>query len=233
MGFFRKLLQVAAPIVGGILGGPAGAAIGGGVSGLLSGQDKAHEQAQVGAQAAQTAQGGANTVRDINQPYTAAGAAANTQQANLLGIGTDPAAAGAGYQNYLNSVGYQGQMRAGQQAITSSAAARGLLGSGSTAKALQSYGTQLNAQNFNNYLGQLGSVANRGLSATGQVGSAVMQGAGDASRYQYGSGNAAAESNASGWDQLIGGLGSAYDAWSAGRNKKSAAYGQNAWGAAG
>jgi hypothetical protein len=233
MGFFRKLLQVAAPIVGGILGGPAGAAIGGGVSGLLGGQDKAHEQAQVGAQAAQTTQGGANTVRDINQPYTAAGAAANTQQANLLGIGSDPAAAGAGYQNYLNSVGYQGQMRAGQQAITSSAAARGLLGSGSTAKALQSYGTQLNAQNFNNYLGQLSGVANRGLSATGQVGSAVMQGAGDAAHYQYGSGQQAAESNASGWDQLIGGLGSAYDAWSAGRKKKSAAYGQNAWGATG
>lgn len=39
MGFFSKILSVAAPIVGGAIGGPAGAAIGSGIGGALSTQD--------------------------------------------------------------------------------------------------------------------------------------------------------------------------------------------------
>lgn len=235
MGFFRNLIKTVAPIAGGILGGPVGAAIGGGISGLLNEHDRANAQTHAGQAAGQTAMAGAHTVQDINQPYTSAGAAANNQTAGLLGVGGDPAAAAAGYQNYLNSVGYQGQMHAGQQAITSSAAARGLIGSGSTAKALQTFGTNLAAQNFNNYLANLSGLANRGLSATGQVGGAVMQGSGDAARFQYGSENAAADSHASGWDALLGGLGTAYDAWSAGRGRRRYAgdYSTLAPGAAG
>lgn len=235
MGFFRKLLGAAAPIVGGILGGPVGAAIGGGVSGWLAGGDKAKEQQQVGTQAMQTAQGGADYLKNspVGQTYAPGGAAAFQQEQALLGVGGDPAASEAGYQNYLNSVGYQGQMRAGQNAITSSRAASGLLGSGSTAKALQEHGQDVASRNFNNYLAQLHGQAAMGLQAGGMVGQAVSQGASDAARYQYGANTAATETKASGWDQLLGGLGTAYDAWSAGRAKRSTAQPVSAWGAPG
>lgn len=220
MGFFSKLLGGAIGAGKGFLaGGPAGAVVGGAL-GLLTSRNKANAETQAGNQASATAQGGATYMQDtVGAGYVPAGVAANNQQAGLLGIGGDPSASQEGYDNYLNSVGYQGQMRAGQQAITSNKAASGLLGSGSTLKALQAHGTQLNAQNFNNYLGQLGGVANRGLQAGTAVGSAVTQGASDAARYQYGAGQQAVESKSSGWDALVGGLGTAYDAWSAGRKK--------------
>jgi hypothetical protein len=187
MGFFRNLLRTAAPIVGGIFGGPVGAAIGGGVAGLLGGEEQADQQQAAGA---------------VAQPYVQQGTAAVNQQSALLGLGGDTQGAKVAYNNYLNSVGYQGQLKAGQQAITTSAAARGLLGSGSTAKSLVRYGDQLGRENFNNYLGQLGGVASMGLSAAPTVANANMT---------------AANTRASGWDQLIGGLGGAYDAWQAGR----------------
>lgn len=227
MGIFGSILKAGLPILGGVLGGPVGAAIGGGVAGMLGGNDKAKNQQQSGAQAANTAMGSFNYMQGspIGQQYLPAGGAANAQQANLLGIGTDPAAAQAGYQNYLNSVGFQGQLRAGQQGITSSRAASGLLGSGSTAKALQAHGNQLGQQNFSNYLTQLGGVANQGLHAGGMMGQAAGQSYGQAANFQYGSGNAAAESKASGWDQLLGGLGAGFDAWQAGKGKTKTAAG--------
>lgn len=243
MGFFGSLIKVAAPIVGGLIGGPAGAAIGSGVAGLIGGKQKASQQTQTGAAAGQTAMntaaaagqtamGGFNYMQNspIGSQYLPAGAAALGQEQALLGIGGDPAAAQAGYDNYLNSIGFQGQLRAGQQAITGSAAARGLLGSGSTLKALQAHGQQLGQQSFQNYLGNLRGISNMGLQAGSMMGNAasnaygqaaqMQYGAGQqAAQYQYGSGQQAVESNASGWDALLGGLGAGFDAWQAGRSK--------------
>lgn len=100
-------------------------------------------------------------------PYSGPGGAANTATANLLGVGGNPAASEAALNNYLNSTGYNFRLREGQRAITGSAAARGLLNSGSTARALTAYGQDLASQGFDNYLAQLGGLANRGLTATG------------------------------------------------------------------
>lgn len=227
MGFFRGLVKFAAPIVGGLVGGPAGAAIGAGIAGKMSADDAAKQQQQAAQQAGQTAMGGFNYLQGspVGQAYLPAGAAALQQEQGLLGIGGDPAAAAAGYQNYLNSVGFQGQLRAGQQGITGSAAARGLLGSGSTAKALQAYGQQLGAQNFQNYLGNLRGISGMGLQAGGMVGGAASQGYGQAAGMQFGAGQQAADTRAGGWDQLLGGLGAGYDAWQAGRAKTAAARG--------
>jgi len=152
----------------------------------------------------------------IGQQYLPAGGAAIGQQQALLGLGGDPNAAAQAFQNYQNSTGFAGQMQAGQNAITGSAAARGLLGSGSTLRALQAQGQQLGAQSFNNYLGQLGGVAGMGLQAGGMVGQAAQAGAGQAAGMQYGGAMGAADTRAAGWDQLLGGLGGAVEAWRGG-----------------
>lgn len=117
--------------------------------------------------------------------YAKAGDAANTASADLLGL--NGAAAGArtapAFQNYLASTGYNFQQDQGTRAITGNAASRGLLNSGGTAKALTKYGQNLASTSFDNYLGQTGNIANRGLTATGQIGEAGTSGgkaAGDA-----------------------------------------------------
>lgn len=224
MGFFKDLLRTAAPIVGGVLGGPVGAAIGGGVAGMIGGNQQAAGYNAAGANAGQTAMGAFNYLKGspIGTQYLSAGGDAAQMQAALLGAGGDPAAAQAAYQNYLNSIGYQGQLEAGSQAITGNAAARGLLGSGSTARGLTRYGQQLGRESFGNYLNQLGGVAGMGLQAGGLLGNAAGQGYGQAAQYQYGAGMGAADARAGGWNQLLGGLGSAYDAWQAGRGGPSA-----------
>lgn len=125
------------------------------------------------------------TGKNGTQGYVNSGNAANTAQADLLGLNgaAGSARSGPAFQNYLNSTGYNFQQDQGTRAITGSAAARGLLGSGATAKALTSYGQGLAGQSFGNYLGQLGSQSGQGLTAAGQIGSAGTQGgtkAGDA-----------------------------------------------------
>lgn len=110
----------------------------------------------------------ANTATQ-NDPYLISaengGTAANTAQANLLGVGGDPAAQKQAFNNYLNSTGYQFQLKSGQDAIGSSMAAKGLLNSGATAKALTKYGNDLGASSFGNYFSQLGTVSAAGANS--------------------------------------------------------------------
>lgn len=97
--------------------------------------------------------------------------------AGLLGIGGDPAAASAAFDNFRNSTGYQFQLGEGMNAITSNAATRGLLNSGATVKAAQQYGQNLASNYFSNYLSQLGGLGTMGLQA-GQL----ISGAGQTSQ---------------------------------------------------
>lgn len=69
----------------------------------------------------------------------------------------------AGYNNYLQMAGYAPAMRQLSQGITGQGAAAGILNSGSTAKALQTRGTELNQSFFNNYLQQLAGLSGLGL----------------------------------------------------------------------
>ena len=233
MGIWGDLVKAALPIVGGVIGGPVGAAIGAGVSGMLGGRDKANQQTAAGREAGRTAMGGFNYTQasPIGQTYLPAGAAALEQEQALLGIGGDPAKAQAGYNNYLNSIGFQDQLRAGQRSITTSRAAAGLLGSGSTAKALQAHGQELSRQSFQNYLGNLRGISGMGLQAGGILSNSAGQAYGQAAQYQYGAGQAAAETSGSAFDQLLGGAGAAYDAWKAGRTKTTSSGGVDTTGA--
>ncbi len=104
------------------------------------------------------------------------GEAAGTAESELLGLAPASDQTKTGFNNYLNSTGYKFQLGQGTSAITGSAAARGILNSGSTAKALTSYGQGLAAKSFDNYLSAVHGVGNQGLTATDQIGSAGTTG---------------------------------------------------------
>lgn len=90
------------------------------------------------------------------------------------------------FNNYLNSTGYQFMLGQGQDAITGSAAARGLLNSGATAKALTKYGQDTGSQYFDKYMSQLGNMnntlggtASAGQNALGQIATVGTTGGGN------------------------------------------------------
>lgn len=172
-------------IIGGVIGG-IGSLIGG--SSAKSADNTAAQQSLAGYnyltgnatnQAAQTTGTAAAT----------AGAGTQSAESQLLGTAPITNATNNGFTNYLNSTGYNFQRDQGTQALTGSAAARGILNSGSTAKELTKYGQNLASTTFNNYLGNLSGLntqqqntANTGLTATGQVGQAGTTGGGNASQ---------------------------------------------------
>lgn len=104
--------------------------------------------------------------------YLANGAQANSTIADLLGIGGDPAAANAAFNQYQDSTGFDFMMDQGQRAITGSQAARGLLQSGSTLKGLTNFGQKLGSQYFQNYLASLGALSQSGQQAANSITSA-------------------------------------------------------------
>lgn len=91
------------------------------------------------------------------------------------------------FQQYLDSTGYRFMFDQGQRGITGSAAARGLLNSGATAKALTDYGQNMGKKYFADYIGQLGNMNNvlggtatAGQNALGQIASVGTAGGGNA-----------------------------------------------------
>lgn len=133
------------------------------------------------------------------------GAAANNATAQLTGTAPVQPGTTSAFSNYLNSTGYKFQQQQGTQALTGSAAARGLLNSGATAKALTSYGQGIAGQSFNNYLGQLNTQSQQGLTASGQISQAGTAGGGNAGSATQAGG----EATASGLGGLAGGVKSA------------------------
>lgn len=91
------------------------------------------------------------------------------------------------FKSYLDSTGYNFQFDQGQRGITGSAAARGLLNSGATAKALTKYGQNIGKSYFSDYMGQLGNMNNilggtatAGQNALGQIATVGTAGGGNA-----------------------------------------------------
>lgn len=220
---FGNFLKGLATVGGTILGGPAVGALAGGVAGLIGGNREAGAYERAGATAVNRANQGFNYLNRsaIGTQYLPAGGAATSAQRDLLGLGDDPAAAQAAFEAWKASTGYQGQLEAGSQAITGNRAAAGLLGSGSTAKALRRYGQQLGMESFGNYFNQLGTLADRGLSAGGMIGNAATQGGVVGAQAGMNAAGAAAGARARGYDEFVGGLGEAYEHW---RNREPTAH---------
>lgn len=91
--------------------------------------------------------------------------------AALLGGGGNMTAQNQAFDNFRNNTGYQFNMDQGQQAITGSNAAKGILNSGAAAKSLMKFGTGLADNTYNNYFNQNKDLANMGLQAGQLLGS--------------------------------------------------------------
>jgi hypothetical protein len=100
------------------------------------------------------------------KPYIQSGDTAETALNGFLGLGGDPAATQAAFNNYLNSTGYQFNLNQGLDAAEQSQVARGMGNSGATLKALDTYGTGLADTYGQQYVGNLQNEVNTGVSAT-------------------------------------------------------------------
>lgn len=84
---------------------------------------------------------------------------------SLLGVGGTAGAGAAGLNAFQNSAGYQNALTTGSNAITGNNAAKGLLNSGATLKALDRFGSNLGNSYYNDYLNSLFNGANLGIGA--------------------------------------------------------------------
>lgn len=98
------------------------------------------------------------------QPWVTTGTAANSQQANLLGLNGQPAADTA-MTSFQASPGYAYQVQQGLRGVDAGAASKGLLRSGATLKAEQTLGSNLANQDFSAYMSRLNSLSTTGESA--------------------------------------------------------------------
>ena len=92
-------------------------------------------------------------------------AGADAKNAVDAGLGGDPAASTKAFNDFLNSTGYQFNLNQGLDAAERSKASAGLLNSGSTLKALDSYGTGLADTYGQQYESALAGVAGTGENA--------------------------------------------------------------------
>lgn len=102
------------------------------------------------------------------------GGAAGSMLGNLLGLNGGDAQT-QGFQNFRNSTGYQFGKQQGMDSITGNAATQGLLNSGGTLKALDTYGQNYADTQYGNYTGQLQNLLNSGLQGSGVLAGAGQQ----------------------------------------------------------
>ena len=148
-----------------------------------------------------TAPGGYRTVTTTGQPTvttTPGKTSAQLQQDAFAKFQADP--------------GYQFSFDQGQQAIDRSAAARGILNSGATAKALDRFGTGLADQEYGNYFARLQSLAGVGQTATNSGNEAAQNYANNASNLAVNAGDARASgyiNSANAFSNGLSGIGNA------------------------
>lgn len=113
----------------------------------------------------------------VEAPYAQTGIQADTQEANLFGL-NGTAAATTAMGNFSASPGYQYDLTQGLRAVDAGAASQGMLRSGATLKAEQTFGSNLANQDFQQYVSNLNGLTNFGVTAAGGVASADTSAAG-------------------------------------------------------
>lgn len=183
----------------GIAAAIAGAAVIGGVATAVSGTKAANAQKDAAAQSVAEQQRQYNQTRDDYAPWRTAGQGALSKLSSLYGISSGgPATAPASsiYDEFRATPGYQFTQDEGTKAAERSASARGLLGSGAALKAVDRFSAGLADQTYNNYVGQLQSIAGLGQSATGSTAQAGQNASNNISQAYLQAGNARASSYA-------------------------------------
>ena len=162
----------------------------------LFGVDDAKKAAQRAGEANRAESSAAYTdAKDIQQPFYDQGVAGNALLGDYLGLNGQGAQQTA-YNNYQESPGVQFATDQGLRAVDNSYAGRtGGTVSGGLLKALTKYGVGNATQNFNTYLGQLGTVAGAGQNAANTLTGARYNSAGLTTNANTNQGNA--EANAS------------------------------------
>lgn len=163
-----------------------GDVIGGVVGGSL--------QNRAGRRAAQEIRRGTEGAISELQPTQERGESASNLIASLMGLSDDPGAGQAALRQFREGTGFQDRLQRGTQAITGSAAARGLLDSGATARALQDRGQQMATESINNFLAQLMGLSQQGVGASGGIANLRSGGAQRAAGARAGGRMAQAES---------------------------------------
>jgi hypothetical protein len=174
------------------LGAGAVAAIGAGVSAAsgIAGSLLQKGAAQKGQDEALAAQQQAlEQERADLEPWRTTGGQALGATADLLGL-NGPDAATAAMARYQTSPGYQWQLGQGLRAVDAGAAAQGMLRSGATLKAEQTFGQGLADQDFGQYYARLANLSGQGLTAAGDLTSAGQQNANAVSTIDTGAANA-------------------------------------------
>lgn len=117
------------------------------------------------------------------------GTGAGSQIASMLGL-NGGAAQNQGFTNWQGSTGYQFGKQQGMDSITGSAATSGLLNSGGTLKALDTYGQNYANTKFGDYAGMLQQLLGSGLQGASILGNAgnVSQSSGASSESKGGPG---------------------------------------------
>lgn len=123
---------------------------------------------------------------DRFQPFGDAGNNALAALRFEMGLGDRP----DGYGGFTATPGYDFRVQQGQDAVQSSAAARGMLGSGATMTALNRFGQGIASEEYGNYMNRLSGMTDMGMGAAGlqstaganfaQGGSSALANAGNA-----------------------------------------------------
>jgi hypothetical protein len=122
-------------------------------------------------------------------PQVSNASSGSNQLSNMLGLNGNQGQNQA-FQNWQNSTGYQFGLNQGSQAITGNAAATGLLNSGATAKALNTYGQNYANTQYGNYTNQLQGLISGGNQAAGTIAQAGQQSQGSSQSNNGGLGGA-------------------------------------------
>lgn len=190
-------------VIGGLVGG---------LGSLFTGKEQGRRYERAGRKSDEFLAGGQDYLTNESglSGYRDYGAGASDIEAGLLGIGGDPAASRASFDNYLGSAGYNFQLGEGINAINANAAARGKLNSGDTLKETQRFGQGLAGNYLNQFLDRTGGIANRGMGAASTLASGVSNFANARARNVYSAETGSAEARNGGYNNAFSGFGGAF-----------------------
>jgi hypothetical protein len=146
--------------------------------------------------------------REDYAPWRVAGGAAVTRQADLMGLnGVDPQ--NNAFSQFREDPGYKYTVDQAVQGVDRSAAARGLLTSGATIKAIQDRAANLADQQYGNWFNRLAGIAGTGQTATNGTASAGA----NAANNQGNAMMAAGDARASGYNGAASSLNQGLNNW--------------------
>lgn len=193
----------------------AAAAVGAGTS-IISGNKAANAQQKAAQLQIDESRRQSDQSRADEAPWRQLGEGALGKLAGMYGLSpqlSGPGAAQQPYGGYQQSPGYQWQLDQGVQAAQRSASARGQLGSGGTLKAITRYASGLADSDYQQYVGQLNTLAGFGQNATAGTVQAGQNASNNINNAYGNMGNAQASSYANTGSAINSGINNALSAY--------------------